>query len=118
MSEQSDPNQGPPSYVYHGTNGILPPFIKELLNNWPPNRTHWHILSIANRLRHYIPAEEAVELIRAHMPRGEKKGEIEETIKRAYDVLRSGKPIRPQICNLTLPKLAKSWANASVPKVR
>lgn len=83
-------NQGP-SYVYQEPNGIVPAHVKQLLANWPPSRTgarqvHRHILTIANRLRHYIPAEQAVELIRASMPRRQKGREIEETVRNAYNI--------------------------------
>jgi hypothetical protein len=70
----------------------LPPHIKELLDNWPTRGStgdrarHRHILSIANGLRHYVSAEEAVELIRAKMPRPPKGREVEQTVARAYKI--------------------------------
>jgi hypothetical protein len=43
-------------------------------------------MALANRLRHYVPAEQAAELIRAGIPRRPKGREIEETIERAYNI--------------------------------
>ena len=83
-------NQRPAAYVYR-ENGILPAHVGELLDNWPPTHTgyrqvHRHILKLANHLRHYVPAEKAVELIRAKLPRRPKGREIEETVMRAYNL--------------------------------
>jgi hypothetical protein len=88
-----------PSYVY---NGALPGQIKDLLTNWPASRTgtrqvHRHILSIANQLRHHVPAEQAVELIRAAMPRRRKGREIEETVERAYNLKKIRKIDTPPV---------------------
>jgi hypothetical protein len=72
-------------------NGELPPYVKELLANWPASGTgnrevHRHILAVANGLRHHVELEHAVALIRQSMPRKPKGREIEETLKRAYSV--------------------------------
>jgi hypothetical protein len=42
------------------------------------------MLKVANFLRHYLPAEEAAQLIAGHIPRKAKTREIEEAIEAAY----------------------------------
>lgn len=79
-----------PIYQQNG-NGELPLHIKEMLANWPASgsgnrEVHRHILTVANRLRHHVELEHAASLIRSSMPRAPKGREIEETLKRAYDV--------------------------------
>src|SRR5260370_36609648 len=79
-----------PIYTQNG-NGELPPHVKEMLANWPASgsgsrEVHRHILTVANRLRHHVEFEHAAALIRRSMPRAPKGREIEETLKRAYDV--------------------------------
>jgi hypothetical protein len=86
-------NQPQSSYVYHG-NGLLPPELKAQLTNWPASGSgtravHRHELTLANRLRHYVPYEQAVELIKANMPRHAKGREVEETVQRAYNISKS-----------------------------
>jgi hypothetical protein len=90
---------GDVTYVYH-ENGLLPPDLKAQLTNWPSSGSgnryvHRHIMTLANRLRHYIPAEQAVELIKAGMPRGPKGREVEETVERAYNIKDIPKRDRP-----------------------
>ena len=62
-------SQPQPTYVYL-ENGLLPPDLKAQLSNWPASGSgtrdvHRHIVTLANRLRHYVPAEQAVGLIKA-----------------------------------------------------
>jgi hypothetical protein len=78
------------SYVYQ-ENGLLPPGLKAQLANWPASgsgdrKVHRHMMTVANALRHYVTAEQAVELIRASMPRRGKGREIEDTVARAYNM--------------------------------
>jgi hypothetical protein len=47
---------------------------------------HRYILAVANLLHHHVELAHAAELIRSSMPRKPKGREIEETLKRAYDV--------------------------------
>src|ERR1700730_11801882 len=79
-----------PIYTQNG-NGELPSHVKEMLANWPASGTgsrdvHRHILTVANRLRHHVELEQAASLIRSSMPRAPKGREVEETLKRSYDV--------------------------------
>jgi hypothetical protein len=65
-----------PIYTQNG-NGELPPYVKELLANWPASGTgnrevHRHILAVANGLRHHVELEHAAALIRSSMPRAPK----------------------------------------------
>jgi hypothetical protein len=79
-----------PIYTQNG-NGELPPYVKELLANWPPSgsgsrEVHRHILAVANGLRHHVEFAHAGQLIRQSMPRKPKGREIEDTLKKAYNV--------------------------------
>jgi hypothetical protein len=79
-----------PAYTQNG-NGELPPYVQELLANWPASgsgnrEVHRHILAVADGLRHHVEFKHAAVLIRSSMPRAPKGREIEETLKRAYDV--------------------------------
>jgi hypothetical protein len=81
-----------PEYKQNG-NGELPPELQNLLSTWPATGSgtravHRHILTLANRLRHYVDCDQAVHLIRGAMPRRAKRGEIEETIAKAYGLSR------------------------------
>jgi hypothetical protein len=79
----------PDSYIY--TEGLLPPYLKAQLGSWPASgngtrAVHRHIITLANGLRHYVEYEEAVELIKASMPRRPKGREVDETVERAYEI--------------------------------
>jgi hypothetical protein len=87
-----------PCYYQNG-NGELPAEIKAMLRAFPPSGTgkrevNRHLLKIANRLRHYLPLDDAAELVRAAMPRRPKRGEIEETIGKPTTSPRSLRPGR------------------------
>lgn len=81
----------PPSpYVYHEPDQF-PPDLRTQLANWPDSGSgtravHRQIMTLANRLRHYVPAEEAVDLIKDSMPRRSKGREVEEAVERAYEI--------------------------------
>jgi hypothetical protein len=79
-----------PEYPQNG-NGKLPEHIKDMLSSWPASGSglravHRHMLTIADRLRHYVDIDEADHLIRTSMPRRQKRGEVEDTVAKAYDV--------------------------------
>jgi hypothetical protein len=63
--------------------------VRQMLESEEKTKAYYqapNVSSVANRLRHYVPPDEAAALIRANMPRRPKPGEIEETLEKAYDI--------------------------------
>ena len=96
---------------YRKTNGELPAYVRDALDNWPASGTgerlvHRHILKLANLLRHYIDEPgDGAKLIRGKMPRRAKPGEIEEAIERACDLESTPKLDREPPRHLTDPHI-------------